>query len=92
MRRRRKGRSWRIRIVPKIVVPAIWSPSVKLLARLRDAYLNAMINVAGKNWGNVFGGKRITRAREASPVIYSYNEVENRIVLELFKALKAHQP
>ncbi|OWM64412.1 uncharacterized protein LOC116207084 [Punica granatum] len=83
-------RFWKIRIVPKLQW-RIPSP-LKLLTRLRNAYVKMMFSLAGNvgslNTNSVFGAKRIPKARQA-PVVYSADEIENRLVYEIYLALKA---
>lgn len=85
-------RSWRIKVVPKLRLrTAILSP-LKIWSKLKNAYVNMMLNLAGNvghlNNENVFGGKRIPKARQVSKG-YSSNEFENRLVFEIYKALVA---
>lgn len=55
--------------------------------------MNMMVSLAGNvgslNTSNVFGGKRIPKERQVSHVVYSTEEVENRLILEIYKALLA---
>ncbi|XP_022759951.1 uncharacterized protein LOC111306318 [Durio zibethinus] len=84
-------RFWKIKAVPKLRWKIIAS-SIKLLTKLKNAYMNMMINLAGNvghlNNDNTFGGKRIPKARKV-PMIYSSNEFEERLVYEIYKALIA---
>lgn len=56
--------------------------------------MNMMLNLAGNvgylSTGNVFGEKRIPKARQA-PVVYSSEEVERRLIFEIYKALQSLQ-
>ncbi|XWS75508.1 hypothetical protein CRYUN_Cryun01aG0095500 [Craigia yunnanensis] len=83
-------RFWRIKAKPKVRWK-IASP-IKLLTKLKNAYMNMMINLAGNvgylNTDNTFGGKRIPKARKV-PMVYSSNEFEERLVYEIYKALIA---
>ena len=55
--------------------------------------MNMMVSLAGNvgylNTSNIFGGKRVPKARQVSHVVYSTEEVESRIILEIYKALLA---
>ncbi|XP_077221088.1 uncharacterized protein LOC143854856 [Tasmannia lanceolata] len=81
-------RSWKIRAIPKLRIK-IYSP-IKLLTRLRDAYMNAMLKLVGNTGslqsGNAFGGKRIPRARTVKE---SSSDFEIRMVLEICKSIVA---
>lgn len=83
-------RFWRIKAIPKLRWK-IASP-IKLLTKLKNAYMNMMINLAGNvghlNTDNTFGGKRIPKARKV-PIAYSSNEFNERLVYEIYKALVA---
>ncbi|EOY04092.1 hypothetical protein QUC31_017416 [Theobroma cacao] len=83
-------RFWRVKAIPKLRWK-IASP-VKLLTKLKNAYVNMMISLAGNvgslNTENTFGGKRIPKARQV-PVVYSSNEFDQRLVYEIYKALVA---
>lgn len=91
-RYRRGGprRFGKIRVIPKLR----WriSSSLNLLARLKNAYVRMMFSLAGNvgslNTNNVFGSKRIPKARQA-PTVYSADEIESRLVYEIYMALKA---
>lgn len=82
-------RSWKIRIAPKLRLIKLVSP-LKLFLRLKNAYVNMMLRLANNtntsNSGNVFGEKRIPKARDA-PVSYSRSEFENRLMLEIYKSM-----
>ena len=83
-------RFWKIKAVPKLRLKKIIVSPLKLLRKLKNSYLNLMFNLAGNvgslNTDNVFGNKRIPKARD-SKVVYSSEEVENRLVSEIYKAL-----
>ncbi|XVF81888.1 hypothetical protein PTKIN_Ptkin15bG0192100 [Pterospermum kingtungense] len=78
-------RFWRIKAIPKLRWKIIASP-IKLLTKLKNAYMNMMINLAGNDY--TFGGKRIPKARKV-PLVYSSYEFEERLVYEIYKTLIA---
>ena len=84
-------RVWRIRAVRKLRFK-IFSP-FKLWTKLKNTYMNMMVSLAGNvgylNTSNIFGGKWVPKARQVSHVVYSTEEVESRIILEIYKALLA---
>ncbi|KAL9427687.1 hypothetical protein AB3S75_029800 [Citrus x aurantiifolia] len=86
------SRCWRIKAVPKLCFKIIASP-LRLWTKFKNGYIRKMNNLAGKvgslNNDNVFGGRRIPRARQGDKVIYSNEEIENRLVLEIYKILVA---
>ncbi|XP_030941010.1 uncharacterized protein LOC115965858 [Quercus lobata] len=86
-----RRRVWRIRAVPKLRLKN-FSPS-KLWTKIKNAYMNMMVSLAGNvgslNTSSVFGDKRIPKERQVSHVVYSTEEVENRLILEIYKALLA---
>ncbi|OMO80287.1 hypothetical protein CCACVL1_13073 [Corchorus capsularis] len=81
---------WRIKAIPKLRWK-IASP-LKLLTKLKNAYMKMMIGLAGNvgylNTENMFGGKRIPKARKV-PLGYSNSEFDQRLVYEICKALVA---
>ncbi|KAM7520283.1 hypothetical protein LguiB_019245 [Lonicera macranthoides] len=84
-------RSWRIKVIPKLrLKPVILSP-FKIWSKLKNAYVNMMLNLAGKvghsNNVNVFGEIRIPKARQVSKAAYSTNDFNNRLILEIYKSL-----
>ncbi|XVF20723.1 hypothetical protein REPUB_Repub12eG0027700 [Reevesia pubescens] len=83
-------RFWRIKAIPKLHWKIV-SP-IKLLTKLKHAYMNMMIKLAGNvgylNTDNTFGGKRIPKARKG-PMAYSSNEFQDRLVYEIYKSLIA---
>lgn len=89
-------RFWKIRLVPRLRWRIVASP-LKLLAGLKNAYVRMMFSLAGNvgslNTNNVFGAKRIPKARQApTTTVYSAEEIENRLIYEIYLALKASQP
>ncbi|XP_041007551.1 uncharacterized protein LOC121252134 [Juglans microcarpa x Juglans regia] len=86
-------RVWRIRsAIPKLRWK-IGSP-FKIWAKLKNAYINMMVNLAGNvgylSTANVFGGKRIPKGRQGTAAaVYSVEEVENRLIFEIYKVLQA---
>ncbi|KAL8034441.1 hypothetical protein ABFX02_12G028500 [Erythranthe guttata] len=87
-------RPWRLRIGRKLRLMRLAAASpMKLWYRFKNAYMKMMLSLsetAGtSNSGNVFGTKRIPKAREAAPMAYSRSEFENRLVLEIYKSMVA---
>ncbi|XVE78676.1 hypothetical protein DITRI_Ditri13aG0166100 [Diplodiscus trichospermus] len=84
-------RFWRIKSIPRLRWKIIASP-IKLLTKLKNAYMKMMINLAGNvgylNTDNTFGGKRIPKARKVDTA-YPRNEFEERLVYEIYKNLIA---
>ncbi|KAJ4707043.1 Transcriptional repressor NrdR like [Melia azedarach] len=91
------GRFWRIKAVPKLLLRINIVSPLQLWTKFKNAYVQMMNNWAGKvgylNDANVFGGKMIPKAGQgpAVNVVYSGDEVEKRLVLEIYKALVATQ-
>lgn len=54
-----------------------------------DMMIHLAGNVGSLNTSKTFGGKRIPKARQVEAVVYSSREVEERLVLEIYKALAA---
>ncbi|KAL5571316.1 hypothetical protein UlMin_020913 [Ulmus minor] len=70
---------------------------LKLWAKLKNAYINMMVNLAGTvgylSTDNVFGAKRIPTSKSTDDkIVYSGEEVERRLVLEIYKALQIISP
>ncbi|KDP33019.1 hypothetical protein JCGZ_13050 [Jatropha curcas] len=88
-------RGWKIRTVAKIRILKIVTSPLKLIGKLKSAYVNMMLNLAGNvgllNNDSVFGNKRIPKARQVPTSAYSNEEFEARLVYEIYKALKATQ-
>ncbi|KAL9424945.1 hypothetical protein AB3S75_031967 [Citrus x aurantiifolia] len=87
------SRCWRIKAVPKLCFKIFVASPLQLLTKFKNAYIRKMNNLAGTvgslNTESVFGGKRIPKARQGEKVVYSNEEVENRLVLEIYKILVA---
>ncbi|KAK4759673.1 hypothetical protein SAY87_022804 [Trapa incisa] len=85
-------RFWKIRIAPMLRWRLIVASPLRMLAGLKNAYVRMMIGLAGNvgslNTNNVFGVKRIPKARQ-TPTVYSAEEIENRLIQEIYLALKA---
>lgn len=82
-----------IRVRPPARLPLrLLSSPVKLLARVRDAYINAMLGLAGRsaasfNTSDAFGAKRIPRSRSVRPE--KGKEFERRLLFEVCKSISA---
>lgn len=89
-----KKRYWKIKALPKLrILRPIGSAPLKLLSKVKNAYMEMMLNLAGNvgylNNNNAFGTKRIPKERKVDAIVYSGHEVEERLVLEIYKALAA---
>ncbi|KAL6324834.1 hypothetical protein AAG906_018361 [Vitis piasezkii] len=73
----KQRRFWRIRQIPKLHLKII-SP-LKLLVKLKNAYVSMMLNLSGS---------RVPKARQV-PIAYSNEEFDNRLVLEIYKSMIA---
>ncbi|KAI6691520.1 hypothetical protein NL676_028348 [Syzygium grande] len=85
-------RSWKIKIARKLRLRTIYYSPFKIFVRLRDTYVNMMVRLAGKvgslNTDGFFGGKQAAKPRRPR-IVYSSEEVEARLVYEMYKALQA---
>lgn len=83
-------RAWRIKVAPKLrfKMGTLSSSPLKLWRKLKNGYVNMMLNLANDGT-NVFGQKRIPKARQLPPVSYSPSEFEKRLVFEIYKSLVA---
>ena len=85
-------RVWRMRVIPKLRLKIV-SP-LRLWTKLKNAYMNTMLSLAGNvghlSSSNVFGGRRIPKARKV-PLNYSFEEIENRLIIEIYKALASRE-
>ncbi|CAK7344233.1 unnamed protein product [Dovyalis caffra] len=82
-------RVWKIKAVPRLrILKNIASP-FKLLRKLKNAYVNMMLSLAGNVDGtNVFGNKRVPRGRQVK-AIYPSEAFEKRLIYEIYKNLLA---
>ncbi|KAL1536953.1 hypothetical protein AAHA92_29521 [Salvia divinorum] len=84
-------RSWRLRLAPKLRLIRAASP-LRLWTKLKNAYVNMMLRLAdnsgSSNSTNVFGAKRVPKARDARTA-YSNSEFENRLIFEIYKSMVA---
>ncbi|KAF9623467.1 hypothetical protein IFM89_003051 [Coptis chinensis] len=83
---------WRVRTIPKLKWGFKIVSPIKLLRKVRDAYMNMMLGLAGNvgylNGDNFFGGKRIPKARTISKAS-KVEEFETKLIFEIYKALMA---
>ncbi|KAH7516459.1 hypothetical protein FEM48_Zijuj10G0137400 [Ziziphus jujuba var. spinosa] len=87
----RRRCSWKIRALPKLRVLKLVSPA-KLLAKFHDSYVDMMIGLAGnvatsKRVG--FAGKRVVAKDQQISVVSCGEEVDSRLVLEIYKRFAA---
>lgn len=80
--------------MPKLCFNIIIASPLRLWTKFRNAYIRKMNNLAGKvgslNNESAFGTKRIpNKARQGARVVYSSEEIEDRLVLEIYKVLVA---
>ncbi|XP_054787922.1 uncharacterized protein LOC129293831 [Prosopis cineraria] len=84
-------RVWRMKARPRLVGLMVGAP-LKVLSKVKNAYEDLMVKLAGSvgslNNKNVFGGKRIPKARQVTKG-YSGDEFEARLILEISKVLVA---
>ncbi|KAK9118627.1 hypothetical protein Scep_016720 [Stephania cephalantha] len=80
-------RVWKIIAIPKLRYLKIVSP-IKLLKRLRDAYVNMMLGITGNAGDSFFGNKRIPKARKVERVLKG-DEFEMKLMVEMYKSLVA---
>lgn len=87
-----RRRSWRIKLVPKLRFKMVILSPLKIWRKLKNAYVNMMVNLAGNvghlNNGSAFAGKRIPRARQVKST-YSTSEFDSRLIFEIYKTLAA---
>ncbi|XP_073029920.1 uncharacterized protein [Primulina eburnea] len=83
--------SWKVRIKRKLRLVRLVSPW-KLWYSFKNAYTNMMLRLANTshtaNSGNLFGQKRIPKARDLKQT-YTRSEFENRLILEIYKSMVA---
>ncbi|KAL6295113.1 hypothetical protein ACE6H2_003255 [Prunus campanulata] len=83
-------RVWKLRsAIPKLRLMKFLSP-IKLLAKFHDAYVDMMHRIAGNaaSVGRV-SGKKVARAQDQISVASCGDEVDSRLVLEIYKRLAA---
>ncbi|KAM7278440.1 hypothetical protein ACFE04_005574 [Oxalis oulophora] len=87
-----KRRFWKIKTTPKLRLKKISSPMKLVWIKLKNFYVDAMLNLAGNvgylNTENTFGSKRVPKGRQIQ-VKYSSEQIEERIVYEIYKAFVA---
>ncbi|CAN0918620.1 hypothetical protein LINGRAHAP2_LOCUS30974 [Linum grandiflorum] len=83
---------WRIKVVAKVRLRVVVTAPLKLVARLKNNYVDMMVKLAGSvgslNTNRVFGNKRIPKARQLR-MSCSDEEFRNRIIYEMFKNVSA---
>ncbi|KAK9034953.1 hypothetical protein V6N11_077005 [Hibiscus sabdariffa] len=82
----RSRRTWKIKAMPKLQWRAVIASPMKLLAKLRNGYMNMMLRIAGSVGEKEFGGKRIPKARKVA-LGYSNSEFDQRLLHEIYKNL-----
>ncbi|KAK2986766.1 hypothetical protein RJ640_010991 [Escallonia rubra] len=88
----RPRRSWRIKVLPTLRLKRFSVSPSKIWSRVKNAYVDMMLKVAGNvgylNNGSEFVLKRVPKGRQVGHV-YSSNEFESRLILEIYKSLVA---
>ncbi|KAK1357480.1 Phytochrome interacting factor 3 [Heracleum sosnowskyi] len=80
-------RSWRMKSVPKLKFKLILSSPMRLWRKLKNGYMNMMLNLGSSSSASGFGEKRIPKARQSSTATYTTTEFDNRLVFEIYKSL-----
>lgn len=79
-----------VKLVPKLRLKMVTLSPLKILRKLKNAYVNMMVNLAGNvehlNNGNALAGKRIPKPRQPKTV-YSNREFDSRLIFEIYKTL-----
>ncbi|KAG8373756.1 hypothetical protein BUALT_Bualt11G0058200 [Buddleja alternifolia] len=74
-------RSWRLKLAPKLRLVRLAMSPLKLWYKFKNSYMKMMLRLANtsgtSNSGNIFGAKRIPKARDV-PIAYSRTEFEDR--------------
>ncbi|XP_062103665.1 uncharacterized protein LOC133814760 [Humulus lupulus] len=89
-------RKWKLRAPRRLrILQLIGRSPLKLWSKIKNGYINMMVNLAGNvgslNTNNVFGAKRIPKSKPAhdrKSIVYSGDEVERRLIIEIYKALQ----
>ncbi|XP_030508968.2 uncharacterized protein LOC115723623 [Cannabis sativa] len=87
-------RKWKLRAPKRLrILRLIGRSPLKLWSKIKSGYVNMMVSLAGNvgslNTNNVFGAKRIPKSKPArNTIVYSGDEVERRLVIEIYKALQ----
>ncbi|KAF5745238.1 hypothetical protein HS088_TW07G00821 [Tripterygium wilfordii] len=86
------GRRRRIRIlIPRLRLKFL-SP-IKLLAKFHDAYVAMMVRLAiNANNAKLFAGKKVARTSQQVSMVASGEQVDTKLVLEIYKRLAASRP
>ncbi|KAI9128060.1 hypothetical protein K1719_001053 [Acacia pycnantha] len=90
-------RYWRIKAIPKLSL--VMRSPLKLMNKLKNAYIDFMLKLSGKVKGGslnitngvgdgVFGQKRTPKSRQVTEK-FSMNEFEARLIYEISKVLAA---
>lgn len=69
----KRKRSWNIKVIRRLRLRFKLASPIKLLAKLRDAYINMMLGLA--------------RAKDRK--VSKVEDIENKLILEICKSLKA---
>lgn len=92
LRGRSSRRYWRMKAIPRVRLSWVVRSPLKLLRKLKNAYIDLMLRVAGKagslGGDNVFGQKRIPKARQVTDR-FSIDAFEARLIYEISKVLVA---
>ena len=55
--------------------------------KLKNGYMNMMLNLGSSSSAKGFGEKRIPKAHQSSTATYTTTEFDNRLVFEIYKSL-----
>lgn len=87
-------RSWKVRVMPRLRLRLriLLSSPVRILARMRDAYVDAMLRLSGKA-GSLrsgadlsFGVQKVPKAK-ARVSKSSIEDFESRLLFEIYKSI-----
>ncbi|KAL5722059.1 hypothetical protein ACHQM5_005627 [Ranunculus cassubicifolius] len=83
--------TWKIRAFRKLKLGFRFVSPIKLFARLRDGYINMMLGMSGNvnDSHSLFGNKRIGRASRNGRKISKAEKIDEKLILEIYKSLKA---
>ncbi|KAL5722062.1 hypothetical protein ACHQM5_005630 [Ranunculus cassubicifolius] len=88
----KRKRSWKLRAIRKLRFGFRIGTPIKLLGKLREAYMNMMLslsqNVDSLSGQSIFVLKTIKVAKD-SPKMSKAEEFENKLIFEIYKALKS---
>ncbi|KAL5722058.1 hypothetical protein ACHQM5_005626 [Ranunculus cassubicifolius] len=91
----KRKRTWKIKEFRKLKLGFRFGSPIKFFIKLRDGYINMMLGLSGNvnDSHSFFGNKRIPTARRSvrNRKISKAEEMDVKLILEIYKALKASQ-